>query len=397
MNVSYDLVSSLLIAIVQGFTEWFPVSSDGHLVVVGRLLGYSSNIVKDVFSWKWESESGRLGLMIIVGTIPVVIFGFLLKDVVESSFSSLIITSLGFGVTAMILFIASVYGPKEKKFLGSLGYRDALLIGCVQVSALLPGISRSAMTLSVAILLGYTIRDAAKYSFLLSIPAVFGANVLVVGNNVLPQNLIWATLLAFVVGLLAIFLLFRYAFNDTKNLRWFAAYALLMSRLIEWRASNAVTRVEKPLRLDRARALGYKAKVGFVIVRVRLKRGGRTRSRAHAKGRKSTRQTIRKTLKMNYQWVAEIRAEKKYKNLNVLNSYPIGKDGKYFFFEVILVDSTRPEIKNDRVFAWLVDPANAHRAQRGLTSAAKKSRGLRSKSHMLKVRPSLRAWNRRGK
>lgn len=173
--------------------------------------------------------------------------------------------------------------------------------------------------------------------------------------------------------------------------------AALHSRLIEWRASDAVTRVDKPLRLDRARALGYKAKVGFVIVRVRLKRGGRTRTRVGVKGRKSTRQTIRKTLKMNYQWIAEIRAERKYKNLNVLNSYPVGKDGKYYFFEVILVDATRPEIKNDKNFVWLTEPANSKRAERGLTSAAKKSRGLRSKSPMLKVRPSLRSWNRRGK
>ena len=100
---------------------------------------------------------------------------------------------------------------------------------------------------------------------------------------------------------------------------------------------------------------------------------------------------------MNYRWVAEIRAARKYKNLEVLNSYWIGKDGKHYFFEVIMVDPTRQEIKNDKVLNWLVKGVNRKRAERGLTSAAKKSRGLRSKSHDLKVRPSLRAWSRRGK
>lgn len=172
---------------------------------------------------------------------------------------------------------------------------------------------------------------------------------------------------------------------------------ILHGRMIEWRASDAITRVEKPLRLDKARALGYKAKKGFVVLRVRLMRGGRKRERAGVKGRKSRKQTIRKTLKMSYQWVAEIRAARKYKNLEVLNSYPIGKDGKHYFFEVIMVDPNRPEIKNDRTMKWISDSANRKRAERGLTSAAKKSRGLRKKSHEMKVRPSLRSWKRRGK
>ncbi len=172
---------------------------------------------------------------------------------------------------------------------------------------------------------------------------------------------------------------------------------LMQEKLIEWRKGNSIVGVEKPLRLDRARALGYKAKKGFVVVRVRLKRGGRRRQRYGVKGRKSTRQTIRKMLKMNYRWVAEIRAASKHKNLEVLNSYWIGKDGKYYFFEVILVDPARPEIINDKTLRWLSFGKNRNRAERGLTSAAKKSRGLRSKSDNLKVRPSLRAWDRRGK
>ena len=172
---------------------------------------------------------------------------------------------------------------------------------------------------------------------------------------------------------------------------------LLHSRLIEWRRGESIVKVDKPLRLDRARALGYKAKKGIVVVRVKLLRGGRRRKRQGVKGRKSRKQSVRKILKMNYRWVAEIRAARKYKNLEVLNSYWIGKDGKYYFFEIIMVDPSRPEIKNDPVLKWIVSGANRKRAERGLTSAAKKSRGLRSKSHDMKVRPSLRAWDRRGK
>ena len=170
----------------------------------------------------------------------------------------------------------------------------------------------------------------------------------------------------------------------------------LQSRLIAWRASEAAVVVDKPLRLDRARALGYKAKKGFVVVRIRVKRGGRQRSR-HKHGRKSRKQHVRKTLKMNYQWVAEIRAERKYPNLEVLNSYVLAKDGKYYFYEVIMIDPTKPEIYNDPVYRWITRDENHSRAQRGLTSAGKKSRGLRHKSPNLKVRPSLRAWDRLGK
>lgn len=154
---------------------------------------------------------------------------------------------------------------------------------------------------------------------------------------------------------------------------------LLQEKMIKWRASNAIVKVDKPLRLDRARALGYKAKKGVVVARVRIRRGGRKRS-PKRKGRRSKRSSLRKTLLMNYKWVAEKRAGKKFKNLEVLNSYNIGKDGKHYYYEVILVDPSKPEIKSDRTLGWIVNKANRKRVERGLTSAAKKSRGLRSKS-----------------
>ncbi len=171
---------------------------------------------------------------------------------------------------------------------------------------------------------------------------------------------------------------------------------VLRERMTEWRKSEAVVKVDKPLRLDKARALGYKDKKGFVVVRVRLKRGGHKKSRPNA-GRRSKRMTVRKTLKVSYQWIAEQRAQKKYTNLEVLNSYPIGKDGIHGFFEVILVDPSKPEIINDRTINWITKPGHRGRVFRGLTSAGKKSRGLKNKHPTSKVRPSVRAGGRRGK
>ena len=171
---------------------------------------------------------------------------------------------------------------------------------------------------------------------------------------------------------------------------------ILRERMIEWRKSRVFTKVEHPLRLDRARALGYKNKKGFVIIRIRLKRGGHKRPRPN-KGRRSKRLHTRKTLKMSYKWIAEQRVARKFKNLEVLNSYLIGKDGKHYFYEVISVDSQRPEIKKDRNIKWISNPKNKKRVLRGLTSAAKKSRGLRNKHPTSKTRPSVRAGKRRGK
>lgn len=171
---------------------------------------------------------------------------------------------------------------------------------------------------------------------------------------------------------------------------------VLRERMIEWRKSDVQVKVDKPLRLDRARALGYKDKKGFCVIRIRLKRGGHKRPRPN-KGRRSKRLHARKTLKMNYKWIAEQRVQNKHKNLEVLNSYVIGRDGVNYFYEVICVDPAKPEIKSDKNINWITKPGNKKRVLRGLTSAAKKSRGLRSKSPLNKSRPSVRAGKRRGK
>ncbi len=127
----------------------------------------------------------------------------------------------------------------------------------------------------------------------------------------------------------------------------------LRERMIEWRKEGIFTKVERPLRLDRARAIGYKSKKGIVVIRVKVKRGGHKRPRPN-KGRRSKRMHTRKTLKLNYQQIAMQRVARKYPNLKVLNSYKIGRDGIYYFYEVVLIDPSRPEIKNDKNFKNLI-------------------------------------------
>jgi len=157
----------------------------------------------------------------------------------------------------------------------------------------------------------------------------------------------------------------------------------LRRRLIEWRREPSIVRIEKPTRLDRARALGYKAKIGFIVVRVRVRKGGLRKPRPSS-GRRPKRMGVygyapAKSLRL----IAEERAARKYRNLEVLNSYYVGEDGKYKWFEVILVDPHHPSICRDSEIKWICEPQNRGRVFRGLTSAGKKMRGLR-KSRGLK-------------
>jgi len=166
-------------------------------------------------------------------------------------------------------------------------------------------------------------------------------------------------------------------------------------RLIKWRKEGSTVRVEKPLRIDKARSLGYRAKPGFVIVRQRVIRGGRQRPKIRH-GRRSKRFGRRKIVKKSYQWISEERAVKKYPNCEVLNSYYVGEDGRHYWYEVILVDRAHPQILSDPKLNWI--SSQRGRASRGLTSAGRKSRGLRGKGKgHEKIRPSIRAHGRRGK
>ena len=165
--------------------------------------------------------------------------------------------------------------------------------------------------------------------------------------------------------------------------------ALYRERLIQWRSEPVVLRIKYPTRLDRARSLGYKAKQGFVLVRTKVLRGGHARTRPK-KSRRSKRMHTRKNLMMSYQWISEQRAVNQYPNCEVLNSYWVGKDGKHYFYEVIMIDRAHPQIQADYNLRKIA--AQRGRVFRGLTSAGKRSRGLMNKGKGAeKVRPSLRA------
>lgn len=144
---------------------------------------------------------------------------------------------------------------------------------------------------------------------------------------------------------------------------------LYRKRIWQWRREPVTLRIDRPTRLDRARALGYRAKQGFVLVRQRVSRGGRMRPKFRA-GRRTKHMSRRKNLDLSYQQVAEFRAVRKYKNCEVLNSYWVGKDGEYFWYEIILVDRAHPAILKDKKISWI--SRKKGRTQRGLTSAAKR-------------------------
>ncbi len=172
-----------------------------------------------------------------------------------------------------------------------------------------------------------------------------------------------------------------------KQLQW--------QRIQKWRREDNFTRVERPTRLDKARKLGYKAKQGYVIVRSKIRRGGLHKSRPKG-GRKPKKLGLEKiTPRKNLQRIAEERTSKKYPNLRVLNSYWIGQDGKHKYFEVIMVDPHHPVIKNDDKINWICKDSQKGRAFRGLTSAGRKSRGLRKKgTGAERSRPSKRKTER---
>ncbi len=154
---------------------------------------------------------------------------------------------------------------------------------------------------------------------------------------------------------------------------------LLRERMIQWRKGPSFVRVEHPTRIDRARRLGYKAKQGYVVVRAKVRRGGLRKHKIKA-GRRPKRRGIKKiTMSKSIQQIAEERTAKRYPNLEVLNSYWVGEDGRQKYYEVILVDPHHPVIKSDPKINWICRPAHTRRVYRGLTSSGKKSRGLNNK------------------
>ena len=204
--------------------------------------------------------------------------------------------------------------------------------------------------------------------------------------------------------------MYRYIGEFWRNRNSPEFKALMRERVIQWRREGAIERVERPTRLDRARALGYRAKQGYVVVRARVRRGGRRKQRP-TRGRKSRNLGVRKiTPKKSIKLIAEERVARKYSNLEVLNSYWVGQDGRSKFFEIILIDPQHPVIAKDPRTSWvsireyrgddifyLKNPVHRGRVHRGLTSSGRKSRGLHNKGFGTeKIRPSLRRHGRRG-
>jgi len=188
---------------------------------------------------------------------------------------------------------------------------------------------------------------------------------------------------------------YRYMARSFRQTLGEEGAALRHERLLTWRREHTVTRVEHPMRLDRARAVGYRAKGGYVVVRVRVRRGGQGKRAIIAGRRPKHKGILKMTLAKSLRRIAEERAQKHYPNLEVLNSYWVGEDGKQKFFEVIMVDPDHPEILADPKISWVAAPAQKGRVYRGLTSAGTEGRGLRWKGKGTeRFRPS-RARNRR--
>ena len=169
-------------------------------------------------------------------------------------------------------------------------------------------------------------------------------------------------------------------------------------RIIQWRKEENFSRIDKPTRINRARNLGYKAKQGYIVVRAHVRRGG-LRKPTIRKGRKPSAKGIKKiTMGKNTQRIAEERTAKRYPNMEVLNSYWVGDDGKNYFYEVILVDPVHPSIIKDPKINWISDISHKRRVLRGRTSAGQRGRGLHKKGlGTEKIRPSIRAHQYKGK
>jgi large subunit ribosomal protein L15e len=148
---------------------------------------------------------------------------------------------------------------------------------------------------------------------------------------------------------------------------------LWRERLIAWRKEPTTVKLERPTRIDKARSVGYKAKQGIIVIRQRVPRGGHRRPQIK-KGRRPKRTGTKLNLSKNYQQIAEERVQKKFRNLVVLNSYWVAEDGKYGWYEVILVDPHHPVIMSDPKYNWTAN--KKARVFHGQTSAGKRGRDM---------------------
>lgn len=261
---------AIILGILQGLTEFLPISSSAHLRIFGELTGadpgaaftaitqigteiavlivFWKDIVRVLRSWfmsmPWVKEDNRMsssnpdvrmGWMIIVGSLPIGILGLLLQDWIDTTFRNLWITVAMLAVFALLLGAADKYAQSEKK-LTELSWKDALLYGLAQAMALIPGVSRSGGTITMGRFLGYTRSEAARYSFLLALPAIFASGlyklvkVLAGSEPVALAPTLVATVIAFVVGYAVIQWFLKLI--STKSFIPFVYYRLILAAIV---------------------------------------------------------------------------------------------------------------------------------------------------------------------
>ncbi len=267
------MFSAIFLGIVQGLTEFLPISSSAHIRIVGEfmnkaqdpgarftaitqigtelavLIFFRKDIAAIVNSWVKQvvlradlSSEGkgqaRMGWLIIVGSIPIVVLGYLGKEIITNDLRSLWLIASVMIIFGLILGYADKVGKSEKT-LAQLNSKHGLLYGAAQALALMPGVSRSGATIAMGRFLGYTREAALRYSFLLALPAVFGSGLYELKDafstdaapNVfsIPETLA-ATSVAFVVGYIVIAWLLK--FVSTKSFRPFIIYRVALGSLI---------------------------------------------------------------------------------------------------------------------------------------------------------------------